>query len=116
MIARGMPAGAGKFLQSEIAGYCSRSFNEHINQRRMLYLNLHRSTPQVTVNRNYFKVEAPPHLQQAWTGNIFGDSTNYNIGVWDVKNKVNKGFRINSNGGARQIKLTGQFSFKFSEA
>jgi hypothetical protein len=115
LIARGVPAGAGNFLRSEITDYSNRSFDEHLSQRRLIYLNLHKSRPRVTINRNYFKVEAPPHLQQSWTGNIFGDSTNYNIGVWDVKNKINRNFHVNSNSGTREIELTGQFTFKFTD-
>jgi hypothetical protein len=37
------------------------------------------------VNGNYFRVEPPPHLQQYWTGNVFGDSSVYNISLLNVK-------------------------------
>jgi len=34
------------------------------------------------VNDNYFRIEPPPHLQQFWTGNVYSDSSNYNITLW----------------------------------
>ncbi len=50
----------------------------------MLYLDLYSGKPQLAVNDNYFRIEPPPHLQQFWTGNVFSDSTNYNITLWNA--------------------------------
>jgi hypothetical protein len=52
----------------------------------MLYLDLYSNHPQLEVNENYFRLLPPPHLQQSWKGNVYGDSTVYNVSLWDNKN------------------------------
>ncbi|MFZ1264236.1 MAG: hypothetical protein WAT34_12080 [Chitinophagaceae bacterium] len=74
---------AGKFFAKEIETYTRSSFSRHLDQRPMLYLDLNSGKPQLAVNDNYFRIEPPPHLQQYWTGHVFGDSTNYNITLWN---------------------------------
>ena len=76
------------FLLHEINAYARSGFSRHLDQRRMLYLDLYSGNPQLAVNNNYFRVEPPPHLQQLWKGNVFGDTSTYNIGLWDA----NSGF------------------------
>ncbi len=75
---------AGNFFSKEIELYTRSSFSRHLDQSRMLYLDLYSGKPQLAVNDNYFRIEPPPHLQQFWTGNVFGDSTNYNITLWNA--------------------------------
>ena len=75
---------AGKFFLKEIEGYTRAGFTRHLDQSRMLYLDLYSGRPQLAVNDNYFRIEPPPHLQQFWTGNVFGDSTMYNVTLWNA--------------------------------
>lgn len=76
---------AGKFLRKEIESYTHTSFARHMDDSRLLYLDMNSGRPQLAINDNYFRVEAPPHLQQFWTGNVYGDTANYNITVWNTK-------------------------------
>ena len=85
MIATGTLDDGDKFFASEINAYARSSFSRHIDQRRMLYLDLYSGAPQLAVNENYFRVEPPPHLQQLWTGNVYGDTTVFNISLWNTK-------------------------------
>ncbi len=84
LIASGYMTDAGKFFAKEIESYTQAGFSRHLDQGRMLYLDLNSGRPQLAVNDNYFHIDPPPHLQQFWTGNIFGDSTNYNIALWNA--------------------------------
>jgi hypothetical protein len=81
--AAGFMDDAGKFFSKEIEAYTRSSFSRHLDQSKMLYLDLYSGKPQLAVNDNYFRIEPPPHLQQFWTGNVFSDSTNYNITLWN---------------------------------
>ena len=82
--AAGFMDDAGKFFSKEIEAYTRSSFSRHLDQSKMLYLDLYSGKPQLAVNDNYFRIEPPPHLQQFWTGNVYSDSTNYNITLWDA--------------------------------
>ena len=84
MITGGALSGENKFFVHEINAYARSGFSRHLDQRRMLYLDLYSGRPQLAVNNNYFRVEPPPHLQELWEGNVFGDSSAYNIGLWDA--------------------------------
>ncbi len=75
---------AGKFFFKEIEAYTRSSFSRHLDQSKMLYLDLYSGKPQLAVNDNYFRIEPPPHLQQFWTGNVYSDSTNYNVTLWNA--------------------------------
>lgn len=75
---------AGPFFSKEIESYTRGSFSRHLDQGRMLYLDLYSGKPQLAVNENYFRIEPPPHLQQFWTGNVFGDTSNYTITCWNA--------------------------------
>ncbi|HLG40196.1 MAG TPA: hypothetical protein VI461_11030, partial [Chitinophagaceae bacterium] len=75
------------FFVKETGAYTRADFSRHLDQSRMLYLDLYSGKPQLAVNDNYFRVEPPPHLQQSWTGNVFADSTSYNIALWDGKSR-----------------------------
>ena len=96
LLAAGFMDDAGKFFTKEIESYTRSSFSRHLDQSKMLYLDLYSGKPQLAVNDNYFRIEPPPHLQQFWSGNVFSDSTNYNITLWnaDDGSVVNK--RISS--------------------
>jgi hypothetical protein len=84
MIAAGVFAGENKFFVHELNTYARSGFSRHLDQRRILYLDLYSGRPQLAVNSNYFRVEPPPHLQQFWEGNVFGDTATYNFGLWDA--------------------------------
>jgi len=88
LIASGSFDKENKFFAKEIDGYTRMDFSRHLDQSHMLYLDLYSGKPQLAVNDNYFRIEPPPHLQQSWTGNVFGDSTLYNIALWDSKKRV----------------------------
>ncbi len=92
LIASGSFDEESKFFAKEINNYILSDFSRHLDQSRMLYLDLYSGRPQLAVNENYFRIDPPPHLQQLWTGNVFGDSTIYNITFWDDKNNsvINK--------------------------
>ena len=84
MLRAGMGAGDNPFFLNEMNAYAHAGFARHTDQRRMLFLSTSQGSPQLAVNENYFRVEPPPHLQQVWTGNVFGDTTTYNISFWDA--------------------------------
>ncbi|MGZ8523974.1 MAG: hypothetical protein ACXWV1_06070 [Chitinophagaceae bacterium] len=85
MITAGAMNGDNKFFTNEIKAYARSGFSRHLDQRRMLYLDLYSGNPQLAVNENYFRVEPPPHVQQLWTGNVYGDTAIYNISLWNAK-------------------------------
>jgi hypothetical protein len=85
MITAGIMNGTNKLFANEIKAYARSGFSRHLDQRRMLYLDLYSGNPQLAVNENYFRVEPPPHLQQLWTGNVYGDTAIYNISLWNAK-------------------------------
>lgn len=76
----------GNFFQKELSAYSNASFSQHVDQRKLLFLDLHSGRPQLAVNDNFFRVQAPPHLQEYWTGNVFGDSSLVTMTLWDNKN------------------------------
>ncbi len=84
MLDAGMLDDGNLFFANEITAYAHTGFARHLDQRKMLYLDPYTGSLQLTVNDNYFRVEPPPHLQELWTGNVFGDSTAYNIALWDA--------------------------------
>jgi hypothetical protein len=84
MIASGLLGEGNTFLAKEIESYTRQNFSRHLDQGRMLYLDLYSGKPQLAVNDNYFRVEPPPHLQQSWKGNVLGDSVIYNISLLNV--------------------------------
>lgn len=84
LMAAGYLDGAGKFFKKEIERYTRAGFSRHLDQRKMLYLDLYSGKPELAINDQYFRIEPPPHLQQYWTGNIFSDSSNYNITLWNA--------------------------------
>jgi hypothetical protein len=88
LIASGSFIKENKFFAKEMDIYTKLDFSRHLDQSRMLYLDLYSGKPQLAVNDNYFRIEPPPHLQQSWTGNVFGDSTMYNVALWDSKSRV----------------------------
>ena len=84
MAERGMLDDANKFFAKEIGLYTRAGFQQHVDQRHMLFLDLNSGHPQLAVNENYFRVEPPPHLQQLWTGNVYSDTTIYNVALWNA--------------------------------
>ncbi len=74
---------AGVFFVKELERYGRSGFTAHLDARRLLFLDYHTGRPQLAVNENYFHVEAPPHLQQYWKGNVYGDSSGLELTAWD---------------------------------
>jgi hypothetical protein len=114
LIAAGSLIAGNKFFTKEIELYSRLDFSRHLDQSRMLYLDLYSGSPQLSVNQNYFRVEPPPHLQQSWTGNVFGDSLVYNISLADSKNAsvINK--RLDSYTNETQITLDKEIALVFT--
>lgn len=83
LIASGAFSSDNIFFQKEIAAYSRTDFAAHLDQKNFLFLDLNSGTAQLQSNENYFRIEPPPHLQYAWTGNVFGDTSVYNISCWD---------------------------------
>ncbi len=83
--AAGFFSAGSRFFEKEVNAYLQAGYGRHRDERRMLYLSTRTGSPQLAVNDNYFRVEAPPHLQQVWKGNVSGDSTIYNLSWWDVQ-------------------------------
>lgn len=86
MIASGTLQDAGRFFARAITQYTRGSFIRHLDQRNLLFLDRNSGKPQLAVNDNYFRVEPPPHLQQNWKGNIYGDTTRYHVTLWNESN------------------------------
>ncbi|MBK5273029.1 MAG: hypothetical protein JJE22_18670, partial [Bacteroidia bacterium] len=83
LIVSGFLNDASSFFARQIEDYTHSDFSRHLDQGRMLYLDLYSGHPQLAVNENYFRVEPPPHLQQSWKGNVYGDTSIYNIALWN---------------------------------
>jgi hypothetical protein len=73
-----------KFFLQLAKTYSRSGFSQHLDASRMLYLDVSTGNAQLAVNPNYFRIEPPPHLQQSWKGNIYSDTTAYNICLWDA--------------------------------
>ncbi len=86
MLAAGFMDEENGFFTTEINAYARSGITRHLDQRHMLYLDLYAGRPQLAINENYFRVEPPPHLQQLWTGNVFGDTSVFNISIWNPGN------------------------------
>jgi hypothetical protein len=71
------------FFIAEVERYAHSNFRQHIDATKMLYLDLVSGSPSLAVNPVYFRVEPPPHLQQNWTGNVYGDSSTCRIAWWN---------------------------------
>lgn len=85
LIVSGAWDGDSKFFTAEITAYARSGFGRHLDQRRMLYLDVYSERPQLAVNENFFRVEPPPHLQQLWTGNVYGDTAICNVSLWKAE-------------------------------
>jgi hypothetical protein len=116
MITAGHMDDAGKFFQREIGLYSMGSFSRHLDQNRMLYLDMNSGRPQLAVNDNYFHIDPPPHLQQYWTGNVFGDTTNYNITLWDAADGSVASRRISEYTNEPAIMLSRDLRFAFRQS
>jgi|CXWL01.1.fsa_nt_gi hypothetical protein len=116
LLAAGFMDDAGKFFAKEIESYTRSGFSRHLDQGRMLYLDLYSGRPQLAVNDNYFRIEPPPHLQQFWTGNVFSDSTNYNITMWNEADGSVVNRRISSYTGEQSTLLTDELQLAFKKS
>ncbi|MDP4261497.1 MAG: hypothetical protein Q8941_03090 [Bacteroidota bacterium] len=113
MIASGDFDGENKFFTNELGKYTRKNFPGHLDESSMLYLDLYSGKPQLAVNENYFRVEPPPHLQQSWTGNVLGDSTLYNIVLWDGNNGSMIRKRVTGFTGEPDTRLNDKLSLSF---
>ncbi|HSU29557.1 MAG TPA: hypothetical protein VLJ68_14315, partial [Chitinophagaceae bacterium] len=104
---------AGGLFNQEIESYTRSGFNGHLDQRKLLYLDLYSGRPQLAVNDNYFHIEPPPHLQQYWTGNVFGDSTVFNLSYWDSRTGYVAEKRLDSYTNQPLIPLTEDLDLSF---
>jgi hypothetical protein len=102
-----------KFFAAEINAYARSGFARHIDQRRMLYLDSYAGSPQLAVNENYFRVEPPPHLQQLWKGNVFGDTAIYNVVLWNAGDGTVITKRLNGRDDKPAILLDGRLVVLF---
>lgn len=116
LLAAGYMDDAGEYFRKEIESYTRAAFTRHLDQRRMLYLDLYSGKPELAVNDNYFRIEPPPHLQQFWTGNIFSDSSNYNISLWDADKAEATVKRVSTYTGERNAQLSAAFQLSFRKS
>lgn len=115
LLATGFIDDAGKYFKKEVEAYTKTDFSRHLDQRRMLYLDLYSGRPQLAVNDNYFRVEPPPHLQQYWAGNVFGDSSNYNISLWSAADGTVSYKRITGSSAAENTSLGNGLQLLFTK-
>lgn len=115
LISTGYFNDADKLFSKEIEAYSRTSFSRHIDQAKLLYLNLYSGRPQLGINENYFRVEPPPHLQQFWTGNVYGDSTEYNISLWNSVDASLINRRISSYTNEQSVVVGGNLELVFKE-
>jgi hypothetical protein len=113
LIASGTFDGGNTFFAKEIEEYTRIGFSQHLDQAHMLYLDLYSGKPQLAVNDNYFRIEAPPHLQQSWKGNVFGDSTIYNVTLWDNKMQSVIRKRLSGFTTEQNVTLTNELTLSF---
>jgi hypothetical protein len=83
------------FFRNELKSYARSGFSRHLDQRQMLYLDINSGSPQLAVNENFFRVDPPPHLQEMWKGNVYGDTTIYNATLWNANDGGLISFRLN---------------------
>lgn len=113
LLATGYLQDAGKFFLNQLERYTNESFSRHLDQRRMLYLDVNSGRPQLAVNDNYFRIEPPPHLQQYWKGNVYGDTSNYNINLWDATKGIFVNYHFSSYGDQQTAQLDNGLTFIF---
>ena len=116
LMAAGYLNDAGKFFTKEIEAYTKTGFSRHLDQSRILYLDLYSGKPQLAVNDNYFRIEPPPHLQQFWAGNVYSDSTNYNITLWNSADGSVISKRISSYTYEQSTLLNNDLQFVFKKS
>ncbi len=88
----------GTALQlAETKNYINSPYAVHLHEQRLMFLDLHSGIPQLAVNANYFRVDAPPHLRQSWTGSVYGDSARYNLAIWDDATQQLASYRLDAN-------------------
>jgi hypothetical protein len=114
MLKDGSLALAGKYFLAQVENYMNTAFTNHLDQRRMIYLDINSGHPKLEVNKNYFRVEPPPHLQQYWTGNVYGDSTIYNLSLWDPVNGTIAAHRLSNYTGEPKGNIADDLSFSFN--
>jgi|GEM_PF-1135697 len=113
MLNAGLLHDAGMYLQKQVEQYCRSGFSNHLDQNRMLFLDLNSGNPQLAVNENFFHIEAPPHLRQPWTGNVYGDTTSYNISLWNAVDGSLVSKRVTAYTNERRMALFNGLEFTF---
>lgn len=115
MIRSGYLASAGDFFVNSADLYTRSGFTAHIDDSRLLYLDIHSGKPKLAVNDNYFRIEPPPHLQQYWAGSVYGDSSVYNVTAWDSKNGGFVNNRIDNYTNEPSIPVSNELRFVFTK-
>ncbi|MEO6612099.1 MAG: hypothetical protein ABIT05_02750 [Chitinophagaceae bacterium] len=113
LLAGGFINDAGKFFTKEIESYTRAGFSRHLDQGQLLYLDLYSGRPQLAVNDNFFRVEPPPHLQQSWTGNVFSDTTTYNVTLWNTAGNTLTQKRVSSYNNEKAVVLDKELQLIF---
>lgn len=98
LISSGQLSSEGSFFGKEADAYSKLDFSAHLDQNRLIYLDLYSGRPELSINENYFRIEPPPHLQQAWKGNVYGDSTNFNVSLLNCDDGVITSWKLSSAG------------------
>ncbi|MCB9056290.1 MAG: hypothetical protein H6549_10560 [Chitinophagales bacterium] len=115
MLRSGYLENGGEFFVNSIALYARSGFSAHMDDSRLLYLDIHSGKPRLAVNDNYFRIEPPPHLQQYWAGSVYGDSSVYNITAWDSKNSDFVKTRIDNYNDKPSMPVSNGIQFVFTK-
>lgn len=113
LIKTGLFKDAGSFFVKQFEGYSRSAFSKHLDEGNLLYLDLYSGHPQLAVNENYFRVEPPPHLQQFWKGNVYGDTSVYNIALWNIQEGSMIKKRLTNFTNEPSIKLSNDLELSF---
>jgi hypothetical protein len=116
LLAAGFMNDGGKFFTREIESYTRAGFSRHLDQGQLLYLDLYSGRPQLAVNDNFFRIEPPPHLQQSWAGNVFSDTSNYNVTLWNASGNTLIQKRISSYNNEPAVMLDNELQLVFGRS
>lgn len=83
MLATGNWSDDDRFLYRVLQEYSRGTYADHINQANIVYLDNHSGLLGLSVNENYFRVQAPPHLRNYWTGSVYSDPFTCNVSIWN---------------------------------
>jgi hypothetical protein len=113
MLAAGSFTDGGSFLRKQIEQYSRSGFSKHLDANRMFFLDLSSGRPRLAINDNFFHAEPPPHLRQAWAGNVFADSSVYNVSLWDAGSNSMTEKRFSGYGTERTVNMDASLQFTY---